>query len=167
MASTDEQNVAIGATIMGITCAPGDKACIKSQLELLKARHLERKEKLKNFSGPFASVSAFLDRWVQKNFRSEGGNVGGWEPFARGGRWVKGRGLDTNAKLLQDTGRLRSSFLPFATKNNAGIGSELEYSKNHEEGLNHLPVRRMLPNQAEVKDDVKRILERGVKKAIK
>ena len=61
--------------------------------------------------------------WVQKNFKGEGKAVGGWAPFKAGGRWRKGFGLDTSAKLLQDTGALRASFLPFASKTDAGIGS--------------------------------------------
>lgn len=113
-------------------------------------------------------VSIFLDRWVQLNFREEGGKVGGWTPFKYGGREttnaksnakIDGRYVNTTAKLLQDTGRLRISFIPFATTTNAGIGSDLPYAKGHEEGTSKLPQRRMLPKAPEVEDDCRQIIE--------
>ena len=122
--------------------------------------------KLQDTKTPFKKISIFLDNWVQKNFKTQGQMVGGWEPFKIGGRWIKGKGLDTGAKLLQDTGRLRASFLPFASKNDAGIGSDLPYSKIHQEGKG-VPKRRVLPQKGEVFDDAKKILENHVIKSIK
>lgn len=100
---------------------------------------------------PHSRISTFLDQWVQDNFKSEGGNVpDGWAPFAFGGRFVERADgstfIDTTAKLLQDTGRLRASFIPFASKDEAGIGSKVPYSKKHERGQGaFLPARPMLP----------------------
>jgi len=127
-----------------------------------------------NMTAAHKQISAMLDRWVLKNFRSLGGSVGGWKPFAvycvggprspynktktcGRGRVVgvgQRRKLDTSAKLLQDTGRLRLSFKPFATQRTAGIGSDLPYSEPHEKGKGPLPKRRMLPNDEDVKKDV-------------
>ena len=92
-------------------------------------------------------VSVWLLRWVNENFKSEGGKVGRWKPFKLGGRKIPGGGIDRSAKLLQDTGTLRASFSPFHSRNTAGIGSGLSYSITHELGLPHqnLPARRMLP----------------------
>jgi len=86
-------------------------------------------------------ISIMLDSWVQRNFKSEGGSVGGWAPITRQGR------------ILQDTGRLRLSFLPFADKDNAGIGSDLDYSEKHEKGIG-VSRRRMLPKINEVNDQI-------------
>lgn len=140
---------------------------VKPTIKQVKAEHARRTKKLSKMKKPNARISVFLDRWVQKNFKGEGENVGGWKPFKAGGRWIRGKGLDTSAKLLQDTGRLRASFIPFATALNAGIGSDLSYSKPHDEGLDGLPMRRMLPKKAEVKEDIRKIYDGHVRESIK
>lgn len=123
----------------------------------VRDRQRRRLEEVKKLNVPLAQASIFLDRWVQKNFRTEGGNVGGWPRFAAGGRSTR-KGFDTSAKLLQDTGRLRASFSPFATRDNAGVYSDLDYSKPHQEGIG-VPQRRMLPKIVEVRADVAKIMK--------
>lgn len=92
-------------------------------------------------------ISILLDQWVQFNFKTQGKNVGGWPPFKypEYGRYLPGKGWDPSAKLLQDTGRLRASHIPFYNKQSGGIGSDLPYAKFHHEGIGHLPQRRTLP----------------------
>lgn len=114
----------------------------------------KRAREMLDRSVPNAQVAVVLDRWVQANFRGEGDLVGGWTPFARGGRWVPGVGLDTSARLLQDTGALRASFRAFWDSDVVGIGSDLHYSAYHEDGTNFLPQRRMLPREDDVRDEV-------------
>jgi len=100
----------------------------KEQLERLKKGTEEARKAVQNAQPAYKRAAVFLDRWVQDNFRTEGEKVGGWEPFQKGGRLTTRGGetvLDTSAKLLQKTGALRISYRPFATKKNAGIGSEL------------------------------------------
>ena len=126
-----------------------------------KLRELQRD--LDNLDTVMKQASVFLDRWVQKNFRTEGGQVGGWDDLKAGGRWVgtgDNRRFDTSAKILQDTGRLRASFKPFYSKDNAGIGSELPYSEIHEYGLptKNIPKRRMLPEAGDVSADIEKII---------
>ena len=132
----------------------------------MEARYKKRAEELKVMKTPNKRIAIFLDRWVQLNFRTEGGNVGGWKPLALGGRFVDGI-LDTSAKILQDTRTLQKSFLPFATNKNAGIGSDLDYAKPHEEGLNGLPRRRILPKNSEVRGDVKKLYTQWVEGIMK
>jgi len=97
--------------------------------------------------------------------------VGGWKPFKLGGRRLPGGGIDTSAKLLQDTGELRLRVNPFFTKTVAGIGSNLPYALTHELGLPHrnLPARRMLPigTDRDVVAGVTRIYNLWIKKVIK
>lgn len=140
------------------------KIDMKPSIEQLKKELGARHKKLSTFKHVHKKAAIFLDQWVQRNFKSEGGNVGGWKPFAIGGRWLKGTGLDTTAKLLQDTGRLRLSYLPFATKRNAGIGSELPYSIVHEHGLG-VPVRRVLPVDKDVRGAILSMFEAHAKEA--
>jgi len=137
----------------------------KASLNKVRADVAQVRKNLANIDEPMAKISILLDRWVQKNFRSEGGNVGGWEPFALGGR-PGPKGIDTSAKLLQDTGRLRASFKPFADANKAGIGSALEYSITHEEGRG-VPARRMLPKRKEIEAQVQRLMETALTKGLK
>ena len=104
----------------------------------MKAIYAKKKEKLSSAINPaMKKVSIMLDQWVQKNFQTEGLPVGGWEEIAR------------NGMILQDTGTLRHSFIPFSTKNNAGIGSDLPYSVIHEKGIG-VAKRRMLPHKKDV-----------------
>lgn len=104
------------------------------------------------------------------NFRTEGGKVGKWKKLKAGGRYVSRNGkrkLDVSAKILQDTGRLRKSFLPFHNKKDAGIGSDLPYSKPHEEGEGPLPKRRILPLVKEVRRNVVDIYDKHIRKSIR
>lgn len=114
---------------------------------------------------PYQKASAFLDRWVQKNFSSEGklATGQGWTAFSK----YNARALrDPSAKLLQDTGRLRSSFQPFYNVFNAGIGSKLHYAEKHEEGEG-VPERPMLPEKKQVWPDVKEILNMHTMESLK
>lgn len=148
----------------------------KASVAELKARLTAAREGLQNDSVVMKQVAVYLDSWVQRNFKSKGGSVGGWEAYTYGGRLttkakanaksIAGRRyINTAAAMLQDTGALRISFLPFIRKGVAGIGSDLPYSKPHEEGdpTRSLPQRRMLPVNSEVEDPVLQILDNFVK----
>lgn len=172
---------------------PGPKLTVKMHPDetVLSAR-LKRVSRAMGDLFPFHKrASIMLDAWVQRNFKTEGGNLTGgkWPAFAYGGRAVKKaksnavsiarssqslsgsyRGLiyiDGTAKLLQDTGDLRKSFAPFATAKDAGVGSWLPYSKPHNEGLGPLPKRRMLPSESEVGTALVKLLEQHAAQAVK
>lgn len=136
----------------------------------LKAKLKGAREDLKNDGVVMRQCAVFLDQWVQRNFQGEGSRIGGWKPFKYGGRIIRKKGakaqsienrryIDGSAKLLQDTGALRHSFLPFIRKGVAGIGSELPYSKPHEDGMKGLPQRRLLPKTSEVQMDIREIMD--------
>lgn len=131
---------------------PDVKVFIKPKPPLSKVKRLlsRRGGEIGEMEKPNRRAAVFLDRWVQRNFRAEGGLIGGWAPIRRDGR------------ILQLTGRLRISFLPFADKKTAGIGSKLPYSKAHEEGIG-VTRRRMLPKQSDVFDDLRKIYGSHVK----
>lgn len=103
---------------------------------------------------PHKKISIMLDRWVQVNFKTEGGKIGGWAPIKRDGR------------ILQLTGRLRLSMLPFFNRKDAGIGSDLPYSEKHEKGQG-VKKRRMLPLIGEVKRDIVNVYNQHVKDSAK
>lgn len=145
----------------------GFKIFITPTLTKLSERFRKVTKKMGEMSAPHKKIAVILDAWVLRNFKSEGKSVGGWEPFAAGGRQLPGGGFDTSAKLLQDTGRLRASFIPFSSKGNAGIGSRLDYSETHEEGFGNIPQRRMLPKLAEVRVDIRKIFDGHVEESLK
>lgn len=122
---------------------------VKPTLAELRKRLAKKRAAVMDLRTPYARASILLDQWVQKNFKTEGGKVGGWQPFAKNAAGipiVELREPDrAPAKLLQRTGRLRSSFNPFANTKQAGIGSDLPYAKDHHEGIG-LPERQLLPD---------------------
>jgi len=120
----------------------------KSSQRRLVRKFAQVQHDLKDARPANRRAGIWLMRWINQNFRSQGGHTGRkWDRLKRGGRWQKGVGLDTTAKLLQDTGRLRASFDFKATQKTVIVGSDLSYSLYHEEGLpmRNLPKRRMLP----------------------
>ena len=148
------------------------------QIDALKDRQKEARTLLKQDGVVMRQIAVYLDQWVQRNFQSSGGKVGGWEPFKYGGRLTsKAKGsaqsisghkyVNGSAKLLIDTGALRLSFLPFSQLGNAGIGSDLPYSKYHEDGTKSVQQRRILPVESEVVGDVKEILENWISVTIR
>lgn len=146
----------------------------QAQLEAAKAKLKKARDDLKEGSVPMRQVAVMLDQWVQRNIISQGDKVGGWNPFTYGGRLtrkdkatakVDGRWVNATAKLLRNTGALQHSFLPFIRDKQIGIGSDLPYSKYHEEGEGTMH-RRMLPENKDVDDDVKSIFDAFIKRTL-
>lgn len=144
---------------------------LKPDIKTVRGNWQKRLDNLKDKSVPFKQSAIYLDRWVQGNFKEEGKRVGGWAKLSAGGRWKQTpsgkRKFDPLAKILQDTGRLRSTFTPWATRLNAGIKNDLSYAAKHEYGEGNVPKRRMLPKRKEVIGDIRDIFLRYVKKSMK
>lgn len=140
----------------------------KPTVEELKREAERKRQELRQFRTLYSRASVFLDQWVQKNFQSSGGKVGGWKPFSpRTLEYIaKNDPGRLPAKLLMKTGRLRASFMPFATDEDAGIGSRLEYSAIHQKGRGRIPARPMLPTAALVRDDIRRIFKDRIAEVI-
>ena len=127
-------------------------------------------QRLTNFKLFHYEASILLDRWTQKNIKSEGSDLGSdsWLPFkkradGRRGRWIAGnRGskgyLDTSASLLDHTGKLKGSYRDFHNAKEAGVGSWLDYAKIHEDGKG-VPVRRVLPTEPEIRTRIMMLLQ--------
>lgn len=92
-------------------------------------------------------ASIVIYQWVLRNFQTEGELAGGWPPLAPATiAWKSEHGY---ARVLQNTGALRASFLPYADDKIAAVGSALWYSVVHQEGSARVPQRRILPNEEE------------------
>lgn len=114
----------------------------------------------------FKKLSIVVDQWVQQNFKSEGGKVGDWKKLKAGGRRRKGS-LDTSARILQDTGDLRKSFVPFFSAKDAGIRSAIPYAHPHNFGKGSLPKRRMIPEDTEILGEILEKVEDHVRESLK
>jgi len=128
---------------------PDVRISARPTMRAMKSRLEKRLEEIGVMTVPNKKAAIFLDRWVQQNFRTEGGSVGGWAPIQRKG------------KILQDTGRLRLSFLPFADSKDAGVGSKLDYAEKHDKGI-RIQRRRILPEHREVDDDLFKLYDQHV-----
>jgi phage gpG-like protein len=121
------------------------------------------KREVTNMKIPMKKVSIQFEKWIHDNFDTEGSGLGSdsWPDFKIGGRRLKGGRIDTSARLLQDTRQMRASFRPFHSAKNAGIGSALDRSKFHHEGLpaRGLPSRRLIPLREEILPDAVRAFE--------
>ena len=96
--------------------------------------------------------------FVADNFQTEG-RAGGapWKPLSPVtiGRRRKGRGGLISDRILQDTGRLKQSFIPGAPENvfrqfggkGVDVGTTLFYAPPHEFGTSRIPQRKMLPTR--------------------
>lgn len=108
---------------------------------------------------------AVVDRWIQGNFTTEGGNVGGWKPLDP--KTVNRRRRKSNVPL-QDTGWLKRSWVYAvgrleATLKEGGKKGKVTFGKTisqafygsfHDKGKG-VPQRRILPEAHEVEKDVK------------
>lgn len=109
-------------------------------------------------------ASVKLYQWVMMNFKGEGDLAGGWAPLSyQALAYKEEHGYEM---MLQNTGALRSSFIPYSDESVALIGSALGYSEKHQmgdDGPPRLPKRRLLPTGEEVKQLTDRIYRTAVK----
>lgn len=106
-------------------------------------------------------ASIVLYQWVLRNFQGEGSEAGGWEPLAPS--TIAYKEEHGYSRILQNTGALRASFLPYSDDKVALVGSPLAYSATHEEGTARVPQRRLLPNAEEAQEMVMPIYGREMK----
>lgn len=140
---------------------------------------------LKNGERTNRQVSVRLMSLVMKNFSSQSNDGVKWAPFKLGGRYISStkvtkrrkkkdegkRFLDKSAKLLQDTGNLRQSFLGLYDKDLAGVGAKasagVNYAIVHEQGSpkNKLPARPMLPTAKQLQEEFVNVYTSQIRRA--
>jgi phage gpG-like protein len=121
-----------------------------SQLAAMNLRLERFSRSLSDMTPANREASIALYGWTIRNFDAQGGRQGGWTPLQP--RTVKEKARIGKEKMLVRTGALRAAFTQFYSKDNAGVGNELEYSKFHHEGAAHLPQRELLPRRDVVLD---------------
>lgn len=93
-------------------------------------------------------ASIALYGFTLRNFDRQGALQGGWRPLAESTVRHKQR-IGKEVPLVR-SGAMRASFNSFYSRENAGVGNELSYSKHHHEGTPTLPQRELLPNRENV-----------------
>ena len=127
-----------------------------SGFNVMQSAMAKRKTALLKRKAVNARAVTVVDSWIQRNFKSEGGNVGGWKPLAESTKTPKRGG--ESARILQDTGALRLKWNHIATHKEAAIESLAKskkgfyYATAHNEGgkNNRPPKRRILPENREI-----------------
>lgn len=142
-----------------------------------------REAKLKNRTLTNRKATILIDRWIQKNFQSQGtlaeGGTG-WQklsPATIAGRrkgkkkslligGQKGQTLvPGTAKILQDTGQLRTRWKHYYTARTAVLQSGVEYGIYHEEGRG-VPKRKILPTKKQILPELLKLFGRHVKTSL-
>lgn len=93
-----------------------------------------------------ASIAMF--GFTMRNFDRQGALQGGWRPLAPSTIRQKER-IGKEVPLVR-TGHMRAGFNSFYSRDNAGVGNEVTYSRFHHEGTAKLPQRELLPRREAV-----------------
>jgi phage gpG-like protein len=134
----------------------------------VKASMDSRKKKLQKRKSTNAKAVIITDRWIQKNFQNEGDGVGGWDrlqPVTINSRRNSGKG----AKILQDTGALKTNWKHFWNSKFARIRSGVPYAKYHDspEPRSKLPRRQILPSEKHIIKDLMRLFGKWVGRIVR
>lgn len=95
-------------------------------------------------------ASIALYGFTLRNFDRQGALQGGWTPLAESTILQKQR-LGKEQPLVR-TGHMRAGFTSFYSRDNAGVGNEVSYSRFHHEGTGRIPQRELLPRREAVLD---------------
>jgi phage gpG-like protein len=134
-----------------------------------------RKKKLANNQKMLMQQLALVDRWVQKNFQSEGKKaVGGtgWKALSPAtilarekgwGQYVK----SMNPRILQNKGDLRNRWEHRITNRMGVLRSKVDYGVPHDQGLGNLPKRPILPTTEQIRPELKKHAKWFIKQGLK
>lgn len=70
------------------------------------------------------------------------------------------------SKMLQDTGRLRNSLVPFVRNDVSGVRTDVDYAVYHNEGTRNMPAREFLYLSDKVVDMIENDIEKAVRRAL-
>ena len=143
--------------VMGIALRVSIKGMAK-----LKAKLAKMKDVLNNPQVPLMQAAVQITGETQRNF-DEGGRPEAWMPLSMMSLFIRAHRADgpqrTGGTPLTDTGRLKSSFIPFTGSDGKsfGVGTNVEYARLMQEGgesdAQDIPIssftRRLRENQFE------------------
>jgi len=119
-----------------------------------------------------AKAVVLLDRWIQKNFQTqgklaEGGS--GWKPLKEATILRRRKGPRPGSpKILQDTGTMKSRWKHIWSAKLAGIQSGVNYSKFHDKGTRRgLPRRKITPMRKQIWPEVVKLYGKWMGKILR
>lgn len=121
-------------------------------IEMNEAQYAAAARRLEGFARAMADLtpanreaSIAMYGFTIRNFDRQGGLQGGWAPLAPSTIRQKQR-AGKEVPLVR-SGHLRAGFTSFYSRENAGVGNEVSYSKFHHEGTGRMPKRELLPRR--------------------
>jgi len=136
-------------------------------------KHMDsRIQQLNNRRTVNAQAIAVIDRWIQKNFQTQGrlAHPGtGWKELSPMTIMMRRKGPKKTGKImiLQDTGTMRSRWKHFWDAWVAKIQAGVDYAYKHHFGKDNLPIRRILPSQKQIGPEIKKLYAAFVRKILK
>jgi phage gpG-like protein len=168
--------------------ATNDRAAIDirfKNLEQIRASIDKKKVALQHRGNVFHQSTIILDRWVQKNFQSEGQMAysgQGWKPLAestKAGRLgqrrvkeaakAKGKPVKTaTIKILQQSGWLRNRWKHFWNDKYAIIQSGVDYGIYHDSDAprKKLPQRKITPTEKQIMPELLKLFGKFIKTSL-
>lgn len=135
-------------------------------------RMQKRKANIQNMRGAHLAAIIALRKWVDENFQAEGSKHSDfnlkWKPLSPVTirRRREGNKKSLGTKILQDTGRLKTSFKYSATSVQGTLENQVKYSVTHEEGTRKVPRRKIFPTIRQGEEIVKPAYEAFIAKNI-
>jgi phage gpG-like protein len=138
---------------------------------LLQRSIAKKMNKLRHREAVNQQATVVVDKWIQENFRSQGRLAmggAGWRPLsdqtlARRRTGAAGFG----AKILVDTGQLKSRWKHLWTATLAKVQSGVDYARQHHFGQYFLPVRRILPSDDQIWPRIEKLYNNYIRKVLK
>ena len=109
-----------------------------------------------------AKAVLVIDKWIQKNFQSQGKDVGGWAKLKPA--TLKQR---KGSRILVRTGQLRTRWAHKYDNEHALVESGISYGIYHDQGTRNLPRRQIAPDAEHVGSSLEKIFNNFTEKVIK
>lgn len=131
----------------------------------------KRMQKLRHRERVNQRAAVAVDRWIQENFKSQGKLAmggGGWRPLSAVTLARRRRGTARfAARILVDTGTLKSRWKHIWTASLAKVRSGVDYARHHHFGEYGLPVRRILPLDRQIWPTLEKLYSDYIRKILK
>lgn len=106
-------------------------ATIQMEMAALNRRLEKMRQRAAQPGGMMAKISVLMHKDVMDHFKKTMGDKKKWDKLSPITISMRRKG---SSKPLQDTGRLRASIRPSATRTKAVVGTNLVYARIHNEG---------------------------------
>ena len=140
----------------------------KAGVARLQSKFKRLAKNLRNKQPLFKRIGVKLLNEIDTTFKTEDFEGKRWTPLAPATTLRRRRGPGIgSARILQDTGTLRQSFVMDVGRTKLTVGTPVDYSETHEEGLGNVPQRRMLPSEKRTLEIAVDTTEKLVKEQIR